>query len=218
MGLLAVVGAIAAGAPAEARAAAKGKDVPSLPVPKAAKPKKTAKSARATKATRQGPIAILPGFAMRSDGTSVVYVELTGPAQVEEHVAKGFVTYVLKDTLIDRANNKNPLETAFYDTPVLRAQLRGVKKEPDAELVIELRAEVKPTYKVLTEKGQSRLEVVFPAGQYARADLDPAEVARGARAPRRESAPKESAAKSKKASSATTERGRDDSRKGPKVP
>jgi hypothetical protein len=201
-----------------ARAETKAPGVASLPAGKTVKTKRTtARSSRAAKAAPQGPIALMPGFAMRSDGTSVVYVELTAAPQVEEHVAKGFVIYTLKDTRIDRANNKNPLETAFYNTPVLRAHLRGVKKEPDAELVIELRAEVKPTFKVLTEKGQARLEVVFPAGQYAHPDLDPADVPPRSRALRPERAERAKSSKKTPAAS-TSDRARDDSRKGPKAP
>jgi hypothetical protein len=213
-----VVGSVVLLGSAAAHAETKAPSVASLPAAKAPKSKRTAsQTSRAAKTKVQGPIAIMPGFSMRSDGTSVVYVELTAAPQVEEHVARGFVTYVLKDTSIDRANNKNPLETAFYNTPVLRAHLRGKKKEPDAELVIELRADVKPTYKLLTEKGQARLEVVFPAGQYARPDLDPADVPRRARAPRPEGTERAKASK-KKSTTAASDRARDDSRKGPKAP
>lgn len=212
---------------AESTSAAKGPVVP--PAVKPAKPsaaepapktvaKPTRRASRAAKRTEHtGPVATMPGFTMRADGTSVIFVDLTAPPQVEEHAGKGFVTYVLKGTQVDRANNKNPLETAFYDTPVLRARLRGIPKEDDAELQIELRADVKPTFKVLTEKGQSRLEVVFPAGKFARADFDH-ELPRHHtdRAPREDRAPR----KGKKHAPASTSTGAkgDEGRKGPKAP
>ena len=182
----------------------------------ARRPTKPARAARVTKkAQRTGPVATLPGFAMRPDGTSVVFVSLTSAPQVEEHLGKGFVTYVLKDTEVDRSNNKNPLETAFYDTPVLRAQLRTAKKDPDAELAIELRADVKPTFKVVTEAGQARLEILFPAGKYARADLDPDPSPQGRRS---EGTKRERPEKKRKGPSAKPPATVDDGRKGPKAP
>lgn len=177
-------------------------------------------SRRAKRAEHTGPVATMPGFTMRPDGTSAIFVDLTAPPQVEEHAGKGFVTYVLKDTQVDRANNKNPLETAFYDTPVLRARLRAIPKEDDAELAIELRADVKPTFKVTTEKGNSRLEIVFPAGKFARADFDhelpSAHASRGSRP----HAEERSARKGKKgpAAAAPTVPNGDHGRKGPKAP
>jgi hypothetical protein len=194
-------------------------------------PKTTGKrAARGKKTEHTGPFATMPGFTMRPDGTSVIFVDLTAPPQIEEHAGRGFVTYVLKDTEVDRANNKNPLETAFYDTPVLRARLRSVKKEPDAELAIELRADVKPTYKVITEKGLSRLEVSFPAGKFAKADFDgdlPSQ--RAPRTLRDESRDEGRGTHGKKSAKGQTGKGgkkasgagggsRDDGRKGPKTP
>lgn len=216
---------------AESTSPAKGPVVPPRAAPPAVKKpaaepgekvpaKTTRRASRASKRTEHtGPVATMPGFTMRADGTSVIFVDLTAPPQVEEHAGKGFVTYVLKGTQVDRANNKNPLETAFYDTPVLRARLRGIPKEDDAELQIELRADVKPTFKVQTEKGQSRLEVVFPAGKFARADFDhelPSH--HTSRVPREDRATKKGKKQAPAGTSSPGGSKSDDGRKGPKAP
>lgn len=227
--MLVIASAEAARAESTTSAPAKGPVAPVAPsraappapkAPSAKAPAPTKPARRASKGSKRsehtGPVATMPGFTMRPDGTSVIFVDLTAAPQVEEHAGKGFVTYVLKDTQVDRANNKNPLETAFYDTPVLRARLRGIPKEDDAELQIELRADVKPTFKVSTEKGVSRLEVNFPAGKFARADFDhelPSH--RAHRTPHEERAPRKG--KKAAAAGATGPKG-EDGRKGPKAP
>lgn len=120
-----------------------------------------------------GPVATYPGFTMLPDGTSRLFVELTAPVQVATHAAKGQVTYSLPGARIDQSNNRNPLETWFYETPVVRARLKthhegkGKDRTDEVELEVELRADVTGTLRTVPmANGGSRIEIDFPAGRY----------------------------------------------------
>lgn len=115
-----------------------------------------------------GPIATLPGFEMEADGSSRCFVQLTALVPVEEKKAAGSVTYVLKGAHVNLRNNENALVTVHFNTPVTRARL--VPSAQGLSFIIELRANVSPTYKVVGGKdGTSILEVDFPKGSYVTA-------------------------------------------------
>lgn len=116
--------------------------------------------------SKAGPIATFPGFRTLEDGTTRVFVEMSGPVTVEEHKAQGAVTYTLKGARITSRNNKNALVTTHFNTPVARARL--VPADDDIELVIELRAPTTPTERIVQgEGGRSEVQVDFPAGTFA---------------------------------------------------
>ncbi len=124
-----------------------------------------------------GPIATLPGFEMEADGSSRCFVQLTALVPVEEKKAAGSITYVLKGAHVNVRNNENALVTVHFNTPVTRARL--VPSALGLSFIIDLRANVSPTYKVVGGKdGTSILEVDFPKGSYvtaaAPADAAPA--------------------------------------------
>jgi hypothetical protein len=126
---------------------------------------------RNAKATT-GAVATYPGFAMRDDGGSRVFVQLTKAVPVEEHKAAGQITYVLKGAHVTERNNENALVTVHFNTPVSRARLRPVGH--DLALTIELRGAASPTYKVEGgTDGGSRLVVDFPEGQFLDNDGEP---------------------------------------------
>ncbi len=119
-----------------------------------------------------GPVATLPGFEMEADGSSRLFVQLTQSVAIEERVAKGQITYVLKGAHVTVHNNQNPLETVHFNTPVVRARL--VPSGGDLLFVIELRAAATPTWKLVAAKdGSSILNVDFPKGAWLGAPAPP---------------------------------------------
>jgi hypothetical protein len=110
-------------------------------------------------------VATLPGFEMEADGSSRLFVQLTQSVAIEERVAKGQITYVLKGAHVAVHNNQNPLETVHFNTPVVRARL--VPSGGDLLFVIELRAQAAPVWKLVAAKdGSSILNVDFPKGAW----------------------------------------------------
>ncbi len=115
-----------------------------------------------------GPIATLPGFEMQADGSSRCFVQLTAAVPIEEKKAAGTVTYLLKGAHVTLRNNENALVTVHFNTPVTRARLTPAPQ--GLAFIIDLRANVAPTYKVVAGKeGSSILEVDFPKGNYVTA-------------------------------------------------
>jgi hypothetical protein len=111
-------------------------------------------------------VATYPGFQMRDDGGSRVFVNLTKSVDVEEHKAAGVVTYLLKGARVVHRNNENALVTVLFNTPVTRAKLTDAPGHKGILLVIDLRGDASPTYKLDTADGATRLIVDFPQGQY----------------------------------------------------
>jgi hypothetical protein len=112
-----------------------------------------------------GAAAVLPGFDTYADGSSRLFVELTQQVAVAEKHAPGTVTYVFKGTHVNLSNNLHSLVTVHFNTPVTRARL--VPKGGDLWFVVDLRANVQPTWKVESAKdGGAVFHVDFPAGNY----------------------------------------------------
>jgi hypothetical protein len=108
-----------------------------------------------------GPVATLPGFEMRPDGGSRVFVQLSQEVQVEERKAAGSITYILKGAHVAVWNNTNALVTVHFDTPVSRARL--VPHGRDTWLIIDLRAAAAPALKVTPSADKTALlSVDFP--------------------------------------------------------
>lgn len=114
----------------------------------------------------QGPIIQLIGFEAIAGGGSRLYLELSGSPTVTQHDAQGQLVYVLENTQIRTGNTENALELYYHNTPILRAKLSPSKK--DAELLLQLKADVRPTQKIVEAgKGVYRVEIDFPAGNFA---------------------------------------------------
>lgn len=106
-----------------------------------------------------------PGFELTAEGGSRFFVGLSGPVQVEEKRAKGAITYVLKGARVRVQNNRNALVTVHFNTPATRARL--VPHGGDLHFVIDLRADVAPTWKLGGgEEDTTVLRVDFPKGAY----------------------------------------------------
>lgn len=95
-----------------------------------------------------------PGFQMRPDGSSRVFIQSTTPLDPQPTAAAGKYAVHLPGAHVSSDTNRLPLETRFFNTPVTKVSLtvdRG-----GATLVLDLRANVTPT--ISSERG--------PAGYY----------------------------------------------------
>lgn len=112
--------------------------------------------------SKDGPVALFAGFRVLPDGSTRVFVDLSGRATVTKREGEGELVYTLKGARLASANNKNALVTTHFDTPVSRARL--VPVSDDIELVIELRAETTAAHRVLRRDGEAaQLQIDFPA-------------------------------------------------------
>lgn len=83
-----------------------------------------------------------PGFQMRPDGGSRVFVQVTeAPVFTVRREGARWVV-LLKDTGIHLKTNRLPLETQFFATPVQRVRIERIKK--DVAIVLELRDDATP--------------------------------------------------------------------------
>jgi hypothetical protein len=162
-------------APAPAAKAATGKSPAAAPSA-AARPKVAGKSARRgqrqTKRVQaalasNAPIATLPAFRLLEDGSTRITVEVSRKVAVTEHKAQGRVVYSLAGVAVPGHNTLLPLPTGFFRTPVDRVEM--VEQGGGADLVIELREAVAPTYRVLDTPRGIVIQVDFlrPAGSSA---------------------------------------------------
>jgi hypothetical protein len=110
----------------------------------------------------------MSGFERLDDGSSRLFVELTKPVTFETRKTRNVVTYVLKSTHVSRANNRNPLVTVHFKTPVTSARL--VPHGKDLWFVIHLRTAVEPTATMdRASGGVAVLHVAFAKGDYGAA-------------------------------------------------
>ncbi len=107
------------------------------------------------------PVATLPGFRFFRDGTSRVFVELSGKVKVEESAAKGLLTYHLAGVQVPERVNRMSLRTENFATPVGRVRLVQVD-ETNADLIIELRAQSASKTKLRSGPRGTVLSVDFP--------------------------------------------------------
>jgi hypothetical protein len=113
------------------------------------------------------------GFQQLQEGGSRFFLQLTSPVemQIENPSTDRFVV-VLKDVRVAGRNNRRPLETSLFNTPVKRAYLRHHKK--DTKLIFELRANAIPV--ITNQSGAGGFHFVifdFAAGEYISAPKDP---------------------------------------------
>jgi len=105
-----------------------------------------------------------PGFEAQPDGSSRFFVQLSGPVRYETSQSEGRFEVLLRGVRIHLRNNGRPLETRFFETPVLRARL--ARRGRDVAFVFELRGPATPSvHAEVGEGGYHFLYVDFPAGQ-----------------------------------------------------
>jgi hypothetical protein len=107
-----------------------------------------------------------PGFLMRPDGGSRLFVQTTRELAFEKVEKKGRVQLQFKDARVHLDNNRNPLVTVNFNTPLKTAFLKRRVKRVD--LVMELK---EPAQLVITQHvdadGYCYLFVDFPPGKYS---------------------------------------------------
>jgi hypothetical protein len=111
------------------------------------------------------PQVTWPGFEMLAQGRSRVFIQLTSRVETEVQSGPNQFVMVLKSARIAGRNNRRPLETRFFNTPVTRASLK--KRARDTVLILELRSSSLPL--VTTQQASSGYFFVFldfPAGQF----------------------------------------------------
>jgi hypothetical protein len=105
-----------------------------------------------------------PGFQMRPDGSSRVFIQSTSPLSHSASQQGKLLIIDLGEATVSGETNQFALYTRFFNTPVVRAQLKPGKR---VVLELELRATVQPT--ISSERAPSGfhfLYIDFPPGQY----------------------------------------------------
>ena len=105
-------------------------------------------------------------------------MQATVPFQFSTETRGSSFVVSLGDVGIAGENNGHPLETRFFNTPVVRASLKRIKKQKETQLILELRGNATP--RVHTETGTNGyffLMIDFPPGQYIEAAPEAAPVA-----------------------------------------
>jgi hypothetical protein len=106
-----------------------------------------------------------PGFTMKSDGGSRIFLQTNTPLEYSQKNKKKKITITFKKTKIFLSNNQNPLITQHFNTPLGRAYLKKHRK--DAQLVLLLKQDTEvQIQQVAIEDGYNYVFIDFAAGQY----------------------------------------------------
>lgn len=112
-------------------------------------------------AAEERPVVTFAGFHVFDDGSSRIFVKLTGKVPVEEKRGKEGVEYVLVGARIGAKNNKNPLPTEYFSASVLSVRLAA--DGDDVVLTLVLKKGVTPSHKVVQHAdGTMTLNVDLP--------------------------------------------------------
>lgn len=108
-----------------------------------------------------------PGFQMLPDGGSRVFVQLTQKPLFETRDEADRFVILLDRTGVHLRNNRRPLETRHFNTPVRRVRVRG-RPEGKVAVILELRAAAPPEVHVKAgADGRFHyLMVDFPPGDW----------------------------------------------------
>ncbi len=110
-----------------------------------------------------------PGFTMREDGSSRIFLQTTVAVEYKiekTKKAKKRIVIKLKDARVHLSNNRNPLITTHFNTPVKRVSLK--KRKKSLNLVINLK--ISSPYQIsqtTDEDGYHYLFVDFQKGDYS---------------------------------------------------
>ena len=99
-----------------------------------------------------------PGFMMHKDGGSCFFVQTSQTVETAWKKSEGRFELVLRNTQVHLKNNFLPLETQFFDTPVMRATVLP-KTRRDVVMVFEMREDAMPT--ITQKKGKDGFNYVF---------------------------------------------------------
>ena len=118
--------------------------------------------ARWLKRTRRNFVT-WPGFEMTSSG-SRIFVQTTHPVTYERADEPNRIVLILHDTRIHLRNNRNPLVTEHFNTPVARAYLRY--RRGNTLLVLDMKVESSPSIRQMSEGNYHFVMLEFPPGNY----------------------------------------------------
>lgn len=117
--------------------------------------------------TETKPMITWPGFQMRQDGTSRVFIQSTTALTPQPSSAAQRFSVYLPGAKIAGNTNKLPLETRFFNTPVSRVNIE--QQRDGVTLVLDLRADVSPV--VSSERGPTGyyfLYIDLPKGTFTK--------------------------------------------------
>jgi hypothetical protein len=116
------------------------------------------------------PLITWPGFQMRQDGTSRVFIQSTTALTPQPSAAPQRFSVYLPGAKVAGNTNKLPLETRFFNTPVSRVNIE--QQRDGVTLVLDLRADVSPV--VSSERGPTGyyfLYIDLPKGTFTKNPL-----------------------------------------------
>lgn len=101
-----------------------------------------------------------PGFQLGADGSSRVFVQTSAPVEFDSEAQPRRFVLRLKGIKVPLSNNRRPLETKFFATPVTRVRL--ARRGRDTLVILELREAATPQVYARQEgDGQSYVYVDF---------------------------------------------------------
>jgi hypothetical protein len=109
-----------------------------------------------------------PGFQMRPDGSSRVFIQSNTPLDPQPTAAAGKYAVHLPGAHVSSGTNRLPLETRFFNTPVTKVSLTVDRS--GATVVLDLRASVTPS--ISSERGANGYYFTYidlPKGSYVSA-------------------------------------------------
>lgn len=104
--------------------------------------------------------ATLPGFEVFRDGTSRVFLEVSGNVPVKETQSDYLLTYRFQGVKVPEKVNMLSLPTQYFNTPVSLVELRSA--DGDAELLVHLREKAHPKVHLKRDDSGTVLSVDFP--------------------------------------------------------
>ncbi|MEY4582887.1 MAG: hypothetical protein RL701_7590 [Pseudomonadota bacterium] len=105
-------------------------------------PGATTQPPAAVRVPKAGNTITWPGFQMRPDGSSRVFIQSTAPIEAQPTAAAGKFVVHLPGARVAADTNRLPLDTRFFNTPVTKVSLSVDRT--GATLALELRSEVTP--------------------------------------------------------------------------
>lgn len=114
---------------------------------------------------REGNWVTWPGFMMRPDSGSRLFVQTTRALEYEKVVKKNRIRLRFKDTQVFLDNNRNPLVTMNFNTPLRSAYLKRDKKSVQLVMDLKVASDVVIT-QAADADGFCYLFVDFPVGQF----------------------------------------------------
>jgi len=115
---------------------------------------------------RPGNWITWPGFLMRPDGGSRLFIQTTKELAFEKVTKKNRVQLQFRDTRVHLNNNRNPLVTVNFNTPLRTAFLKRHPKRVDLVMELKESVEIVVTQHVDPD-GYCYLFVDFQPGKYS---------------------------------------------------